>query len=80
MQRKKGVCYCDSGTDACKMQGRVPMSSMLQCVNTSMLTFPENSLWVSPSVWLRSVCKTYLFAKQKYFAPIEMLYNILRVC
>ena len=26
------------------------------------------------------VYKTYLFAKQKYFAPIEMLYNILDFC
>ena len=26
------------------------------------------------------VCKTYLFLKQKYFAPKEMLYNIPEVC
>ena len=39
-----------------------------------MITFPGE---VSPSVWLRGVCKTYSFMKQKYFAPIEMLYNTL---
>ena len=26
-----------------------------------------------------NTCKTYLFMKKKYFAPIEMLYNILEV-
>ena len=36
MQRKKQVQYCDSGTDACKTQDRVPMSSLFQCVNTSI--------------------------------------------
>ena len=33
MQRKKEVSYCNSGTDACKMQGRVPMSSMSKGAN-----------------------------------------------
>ena len=36
MQRKKGVCNCNSETDTCKMQGQIPMSSMFQCVNTSI--------------------------------------------
>ena len=36
MQRKKGVCYHDSETDACMMQGSIPMSSMFQYVNTSI--------------------------------------------
>ena len=27
-----------------------------------------------------TVGETYTFVKQKYFAPIEMLYNILEVC
>ena len=36
MQRKKEVPHCNSGTDACKMQDRVPMSTMFQHVNTSI--------------------------------------------
>ena len=48
-----------------------------------VITFPENSLGVFASVWPRYshygiiACKTYLFTYQKYFASIEMLYNIL---
>ena len=86
MQRKKEVHYYDLGTDTCKMQDRVPKSSMFSVckhIYTNkfiMITFPENSLWVSPSVWLRTECKTYSFAKQKYFTPIEMIYNTCRVC
>ena len=30
MQKKKEVHQCDSGTDAFKMQDRVPMSTMFQ--------------------------------------------------
>ena len=46
-----------------------------------MITFAER-LSVSVPICVaekENICKTYSFMKQTYFAPIEMLHNILKV-
>ena len=84
--KKKGSMLLLCIMNVCEMQGQIPMNNMFWHVNMSIpinlfwLLFQKNYLQVFPSVWLRNLCKTYLFMKLKYFAPIEMLYNILKVC
>ena len=84
MQKREGSRLLLSKMKACKVQGQIPTSSMFQHVNMSRpinllrLLLQKDYLRVFPSVWPRNICKTYLFMKQKYFAPIEMLYNILK--
>ena len=57
---------------------------MLRHVNTSrpinlfMIVIPKDYLHMFPSVY-ENMCKTYSSTKQKYFAPIEMLYNTFKV-
>ena len=45
-----------------------------------MITFPEKTSIDVSLVWLRNIFKTYSFMKQKYFAQIDMLYNIPKIC
>ena len=86
MQRKKGVHYCNQRTDACKMHIHVPMYSTSININLLWLLFQKivyeyahlcNWHMLKYSI---IVCKTHSFVKQKYFAPVEMLYTILEVC
>ena len=44
-----------------------------------MIVILRDYLQVFPSVNEKNICKTYLSAKQKYFAPREMLYNTLEI-
>ena len=45
-----------------------------------MIAFAEDYLWEFPSVQMsESMYTTHLFVKQKYFAPVEMLYKILEM-
>ena len=61
------------------------MYNMFQYVNTCrliivsplMIAFAEKTTYKCYHVLVR--VKTYSFTKQKYFAPVEMLYNILEV-
>ena len=83
MRRKKGVCYCDSETDACKMQGQIPKGSMSQCVNTSIpinllrLLF-QKKIFMGILIFVAKRCMQNIFIYEvKYFTPIEMLSNIL---
>ena len=61
MQKKKVVHYCNSETDACKMQGGVPVSSLFQfCkhIYTNkfiMITFPENSHLCDWEVYVKHI-------------------------
>ena len=51
--------------------------NMTRLINLNWLFLQKDYLWGFPSVHLSdSVYTTYSFAKQKYFAQIEMLYNI----
>ena len=43
-----------------------------------MIVIPIDYLQVFPSV-NENICKTYSSKKQKYFAPIDMLYNTFEV-
>ena len=48
-------------------------------INTIMVVILRDYLQVFPSVNKKNICKTYSSAKEKYFTPIEMLYNTFEV-
>ena len=75
MQRKKGVHYCDSQTDAFKMQDQVPISTMFLCVNTSipinfiMITFPEKNIYGYPHLCGQEVNVKHIHLQSKNISP-----------
>ena len=51
---------------------------MARPINLLCLLLQKDYLWGFPSVQMSdSMYTTYSFAKQKYFAPIEMLHSVL---
>ena len=52
--------------------------NMARLINLLWLLLQKDYMEEFPSVQLsENTCKTYLFLKKKYFAPMEMLFNVL---